>query len=97
MKVGTWGKDAKQIHEFYPINQFNCAPDSLKITVGECVLTETHMTGKCSATTEEVKKHPEWMCDAGEMTWDIQLVTHYCTRFCNKHFCKWKESDFHIL
>lgn len=73
IKVGAWGENAKQIHNFYPIDAFSCPSDRLDVKVGNCVLTETHMKGQCHVSSEDAKQHPEWMCDSGEMTWNIQI------------------------
>ena len=73
IKVGTWGKDACQIHNFYPTSQFSCSNSQLAIKIGDCSLTEEHMKGFCKITQEEALKHPEYMCDAGDMSWDIHI------------------------
>lgn len=73
IKVGTWGKDARQIHNFYPISQFSYEKDQLKIQIGECTITEKHMKGYCKVTPKEAEEHPEYMCDAGEMSFDINI------------------------
>ena len=31
------------------------------------------MTGYCKVTEEEAREHPEYMCDAGEMKWDLDI------------------------
>lgn len=71
VKAGAWGKDAKQIHNFYPVTDFMSSEHVLNIRMGNCTLTETRMTGRCEVTEEETSKHPEYMCDAGSMEWDI--------------------------
>ncbi len=73
VKVGSWGKDAKQIHNFYPITDFTYVENKLDIQIGECTLTETHMEGYCEVSEEDEKKHPEYMCDAGNMKWDLKI------------------------
>jgi len=73
IKVGTWGKNAKQIHNFYPINDFSSVNDELNVKIGKCTLSETHMKGNCAITDQEKLEHPEYMCDAGEMSWDISI------------------------
>jgi len=35
--------------------------------------TETHMKGSVRVSAEDAAAHPEWMSDAGEMTWDISI------------------------
>ena len=69
---GYWGKGAKQIHNFYPISQFQSAHDALNIAIGACTLTETSLKGKCTLSREDAEKHPEYMSDAGEMEWDLK-------------------------
>lgn len=73
VKVGTWGDEACQIHNFYPIREFSSSKNELNLKIGECILTETHMKGFCKVTDKEAAEHPEYMCDAGEMSWDIHI------------------------
>jgi hypothetical protein len=74
LKVGGWGSTPKQIHNFYSMKEFKCPNDKLDIKVGDDIsLSETHMTGHCKVTEEEAKNHPEYMCDAGEMKWDLEI------------------------
>ena len=73
LKVGAYGKDPKQIHNFYSMKDFECPDDKLDIKIGEYSLTETHMTGYCKVTEDEARDHPEYMSDAGEMKWDLDI------------------------
>ncbi len=73
IKVGCWGKDAKQIHNFYPISDFSCPNNKLQVRIGACTLTEKHMRGNCQVTEEEAKGHLEYMCDAGSMSWNLSI------------------------
>ena len=74
LKVGGWGKEPKQIHNFYSMKEFKCPDDKLDIKVGDKIsLTEKHMTGFCKVTEEEAKNHPEYMSSAGEMKWDLDI------------------------
>ena len=73
IKAGVWGKGAKQIHNFYPISEFTSSDTFLNVRIGNCLLTETRMDGKCKVTEEEAKTHPEYMCDAGTMEWDLSM------------------------
>ncbi len=73
IKVGAWGKNAKQIHNFYPISDFSCPSHELNIKIGSCALTETHMEGSCEVSAHEAQEHPEYMCDAGSMQWDLSI------------------------
>ncbi|WP_033167106.1 tocopherol cyclase family protein [Clostridium sp. KNHs205] len=73
IKAGVWGTGAKQIHNFYPISEFTSSDTFLNVRIGNCLLTETRMDGKCKVTEEEAKAHPEYMCNAGTMEWDLSI------------------------
>ena len=74
MKVGAWGEQRKQIHNFYSMKEFKCPDNKLDVKVGNNIsLSENHMTGFCKVTEEEAKSHPEYMSDAGEMKWDLEI------------------------
>jgi len=73
IKVGTWGKDAKQIHNFYPISAFYSYENKLEICIEDNYLTERRLKGHCKVTSEEAKAHPEYMCDAGEIIFDLHM------------------------
>ena len=73
VKAGTWGKNPKQIHNFYSMKYFNCPDDELNIQVGDCSLTETHMSGYSRVSEEDARDHPEYMSDAGDMMWDLDI------------------------
>lgn len=73
IKAGCWGEDAKQIHQFYPIQAMVMQDDKLELTVGECKLSETSIKGKVKITQEESEQHPEYMSDYGELSWDLKV------------------------
>ena len=74
LKVGGWGNDAKQIHNFYSMKEIYLPYDKLDLRVGKDIsLTEKHMKGFVKMTEEEKNAHPEYMTDAGEMKWDIDI------------------------
>ena len=43
MNVGTWGKNKKQIHQFYPVSEVSFKEGKLPLKVGPCFLSETRM------------------------------------------------------
>jgi tocopherol cyclase len=73
IKVGYWGKEAKQIHNFYSINNFNYDNKKLDIKIGECLLTEKMIKGTCSLSMEDALQHPEYMSGWGTMVWDLKV------------------------
>ena len=52
LKVGGYGKEPKQIHNFYSMKEFKCPDDKLDIKVREISLLETYIKGFCKVTEE---------------------------------------------
>lgn len=74
INVGFWGKEKGQLHRFFPWSQVTIPPNRpLNLRAGDCTCTETRMTGHVKVGREEALAHPEWMSDAGEMSWDIAI------------------------
>lgn len=74
VNVGFWGKEKGQLHRFFPWSQVSIPMNQpLHLQAGDCTCTETRMAGHVSVSREDAKKHPEWMSDAGEMSWDITI------------------------
>lgn len=74
VNVGYWGKDKAQIHRFLPWREIDIDPKSeLDLVMGDCRCSETRISGRVDVSKEDVIAHPEWMCDAGSMEWDIRV------------------------
>ncbi|MDO5291767.1 MAG: tocopherol cyclase family protein [bacterium] len=74
VKAGWWGKDAAQLHRFFPWKSARLRNEpSFQIMVEDCFLSETVTKGKVTVSKEEIKKHPEYLCDSGEMEWDLTI------------------------
>ncbi len=72
VKAGAWGEDAAQLHRFWGWNRINVdwgVPFSVE--ADDCFLTEDHTHGhvKVEGSTD----HPEWMCQDGEMSWNLKI------------------------
>ncbi len=74
VKVGCWGEDAKQLHRFFGWNHVNIKEDApFLISADDCFCSESRTLGKVEVTEEDAKNHPEWMCQAGKMVWDLNI------------------------
>lgn len=74
VKAGTWGKDHCQVHRFFPWGQVKLnrkAP--YRIEADDCLACDTQLKGSVAVAAEDAKAHPEWMSDAGEITWDLTV------------------------
>ena len=74
VKAGSWGEDAAQLHRFFGWKQIELqgkAPYQVK--ADDCYVSETEIRGSAKVTEEEAKAHPEYMCEAGEMSWNLKI------------------------
>ena len=72
VKAGSWGEDAAQLHRFWGWKQIKVdwgVPFSVE--ADDCFLTETMTRGR--VRVEGAAAHPEWMCDDGEMSWNLLI------------------------
>lgn len=74
VKAGTWGEDATQLHRFFGWNRVDVAmtvPFSVKAS--DCYVDEKQTFGAVKVSEEDVKLHPEYMCQSGEMEWKLNI------------------------
>ena len=74
VKAGCWGEDHCQLHRFFSLKQvkvYDTVP--YRVVADDCIAGETLLAGHISISEEESALHPEWMCDAGEMCWDLRI------------------------
>ena len=72
VKAGAWGEDACQLHRFFAwkdVSLHGGAP--YRIEAADCLASEDLLKGSVRVTPEEAQAHPEWMCGAGDMAWDL--------------------------
>lgn len=73
MNVGTWGENPRQLHNFYPISDLKTKSNELSLTFGGNSLSETKTKGKVEISKLDAKNHPEYMSDAGSMSWNLTI------------------------
>jgi len=74
VKGGSWGQDAGQLHRFFGWKKIRLdwgVPFSVE--AGDCFLSETETRGEIHITPEDAEAHPEWMCQSGDMRWDLKI------------------------
>ena len=74
VKAGSWGDGKAQLHRFFPRKDTEIhenAPYSIK--AGDCYASENCLKGSVSISREEAEAHPEYMCDSGEMSWELEV------------------------
>lgn len=73
IKAGRWGAGRKaQLHNLYPVSEFAASREGMEVRIGGNVATETLLKGSVSLSAAEAAAHPEYMSDAGEMSWELE-------------------------
>ncbi|MBP5223753.1 MAG: hypothetical protein J6Z35_11445 [Lachnospiraceae bacterium] len=74
VKAGCWGEDHCQLHRFFAWKDVNLHPDApYLIEADDCLASETLLKGSIRIAGEEAAEHPEWMCDAGNLNWELRV------------------------
>ena len=74
VKAGCWGHDAKQLHRFFAWKDTQVGQGvPYYVAADDCLATETDLIGLVEVSSEDAAAHPEWMCDAGRMMWDLHV------------------------
>ena len=76
VNVGCWGDDPMQLHRFFSLKNVEITYDKktgFSISANDCILNETHSSGHVMVSDEDAMDHPEYMTDAGEISWDLDI------------------------
>ena len=90
LKVGTWGEDKVQLHNFYPIPDFDASTKELHCRIGSNILSDTALSGEVVVSELDQKSFTERMSDSGSMQWKLTVekelqfdVGYGSSRICN--------------
>ena len=74
VNVGSWGENPVQLHRFFGWKEievnYGCP---YEVKADDCYATETLLKGSVDVDREENEQHPEWMSDAGSMSWNLKV------------------------
>lgn len=74
IKMGCWGDNKCQLHRFFAIKDVYIKKGpNYEVRADDCYASEKRLKGSVSISKEEVEAHPEYMCDSGEMSFDLTL------------------------
>ncbi len=74
VKAGSWGEDGGQLHRFFGWKATTVSMDiPFRVAADDCFVTEQTTRGHVSVSEADRQAHPEWMCDAGDMSWDLLI------------------------
>lgn len=74
VKAGAWGEGAAQLHRFFGWNEVELSMGTpYCVKAADCCASEGSLRGNVRVSEAEAAEHPEWMCQAGEMKWELRL------------------------
>ncbi len=74
VKAGSWGDGKAQLHRFFPWKDVKIHENApFCISAEDCFASEDSLKGSVSVSSDEAKEHPEYMCDSGEMSWELEV------------------------
>ena len=74
VNVGHWGEEHAQLHRFFSLKKVKIHADPpFSVEADDCFCDEKYTCGSVRISREDAKAHPEWMCDAGEMSWKLKI------------------------
>ncbi len=74
VKAGCWGEGKMQLHRFFSLKDVRIhAIAPYEVEAEDCYATENALRGSIHITKEETDAHPEWMCDFGDMEWNLEI------------------------
>ena len=74
VNVGFWGEEHGQLHRFFPWRKVSMHEDApFEVRAEDCYCSETATWGTVSVSPQDRAAHPEWMSDAGSMSWNLKI------------------------
>lgn len=74
IKAGCWGRDHRQIHRFFSWKNIEVQKSApFFVRAEDCFVSDTELIGKVSMMENELDEHPEYMCDAGTIEWNLRM------------------------
>ena len=90
VRAGTFGSKPKQICSYYALKDIDGGFKLSPISVGNCYFEDGKLSGALSCTAKERTSHPEYFCDAGEISWALRYeIQKQFTAGCKKGTERW--------
>lgn len=77
VRAGSFGLHAKQLCSYHAVKSVSGGFKLAEIAAGKCIFTDNYIRGEISRTSSEIREHPEYLCDSGCISWNIQYEIKY--------------------
>lgn len=72
VRAGVLGERAKQICAYFPYNDVKVSSRIFEAEAGACRFSEQKLSGRLECSLSYLNTHPELLCSAGSIMWDLQ-------------------------
>ncbi|KAJ1546165.1 hypothetical protein HK096_005413 [Nowakowskiella sp. JEL0078] len=71
---GTWGDDACQLKNFYPVSAFSASRERMEVKIGNewNKATETSLSGEVVVNQADIDAHPQFLMRPGSIKWNLK-------------------------
>lgn len=98
ISVGMLGNAAKSIKTYTTVKNLKINSRIIEATLENCFFSEDKLVGKLECTPAQLQEHPEYLCDSGRASWDIQYEIKKETKACYKSkMCTWNPTGLKTL
>lgn len=87
IRVGKFGEDAKQLCSYHSLKNVKLTLKPFSLLIGNKLFAEDKLSGFINISEDEYQKHPEFLCDKGYATWnlDYEIIRDYNQGYKNKY------------
>lgn len=71
LRVGKLGENTKQLCTYFTVKEMQFNSKTFEITIGNKFFSEDKISGFLNVSEEELQEHPEYLCDAGYVNWNL--------------------------
>ena len=75
VRVGKLGAYSKQLCSYFTVKEMTVHTKPFEIQIGNKFFSENKLSGFLNLSKEEVAEHPEYLCDSGSVTWELNYET----------------------
>ncbi|MGP1459851.1 MAG: hypothetical protein ACTTKL_11200 [Treponema sp.] len=72
VRAGVFGDGAKQVCAYFPYDEVKESSRTFEAEAGACHFSEQKLSGQIECAASYVNAHPELLCSAGFIKWDLQ-------------------------
>jgi tocopherol cyclase len=77
VRAGAFGTGSRQFAFYFPAKSIGNDLRLENFTAGSCSFSADHIVGEITYTSEDIREHPEYLCDSGSIKWDLRYEIQY--------------------